>query len=72
MNCPHCQKEIPASHKSNWCPSCGRDFKQSEDGEDNWVDTLKMIAIIGIVVLGGTAVLFRLLHVGCGCLTPVT
>ncbi len=29
MNCPHCQQEIPASHKSNWCPSCGRDFRET-------------------------------------------
>ena len=27
MNCPHCQKELPANDAAAWCPFCGRDLE---------------------------------------------
>jgi hypothetical protein len=27
MNCPHCQKELPATYAETWCPLCGRDLE---------------------------------------------
>src|SRR5271169_3341166 len=29
MNCPSCQKELPADYAAAWCPFCGRDFPDS-------------------------------------------
>jgi hypothetical protein len=32
MNCPHCQKELPANSGAAWCPFCGRDLLPNEAG----------------------------------------
>jgi hypothetical protein len=30
MNCPHCQKPLPADWVSEWCPMCGRDLSPTD------------------------------------------
>lgn len=33
MNCPHCQKELPANYSANWCSFCGKDLPEPASSE---------------------------------------
>ena len=71
MNCPHCQKELPANDAAARCPYCRGDLSQEPHP---WkrvslaLGGVFMILFLGIIVLIGVGlVMFAVLYAGCVC-----
>jgi hypothetical protein len=74
MNCPHCQKELPANYEAGWCPFCGRDLKPGQANppsqrafESNYVSWPKFF----IVLLAPAVACFLALAVDVGGLAVI-